>query len=75
VVPESQVVRCVHCEEDVVWQAHISLPDSSEPQQLWRGCCLTSTHLATRLSRTTTATARTENHRQLHTVLLCWWWA
>jgi len=33
------------------------------------------THLATRLSGITTATARTENHRQWHAVLLSWWWA
>jgi len=33
------------------------------------------THLATRLTGTTTATARTENHSQWHAVLLSWRWA
>jgi len=42
----------------------------SETCALCRGCCLTmsSTHLATWLSGTTTATARTEHHRQWHAV-------
>jgi hypothetical protein len=47
VVPESHVVRCVHCEEAVagllpvqqqpLHSAHLSLPDSPEPQQLHPG--------------------------------------
>jgi hypothetical protein len=43
VVPESRVARCVRCEDDVAVKqhplhgAHISLPDSPEPQQLQPG--------------------------------------
>jgi len=36
--------------------------------ELCRGCCLSGTHLAIRLSRTTTTIATTGNHRQWHAV-------
>jgi hypothetical protein len=35
---------------------------------LWRGCCLSGTHLAFRLFGTTIATAKRENNRQWHAV-------
>ena len=62
VVPESWVARCVHC-------AHISPPVSVHrmlPDQTTSSA--QCTHLATRLSGTTTPTARTGNHRQWHAV-------